>query len=131
MTRDEKKEVDPEGIPVSRKMSNQQDEASAGITPTSPTPLLAKPASYLVQSEAPGQPAAPAIGREAAPPAAQRAPEIGGDPRLSSLGLNISPERGNAIKEYVQPANRLPETIDASRDLSNPDGCAEGGWWRK
>jgi hypothetical protein len=111
MTRDEKKEVDPEGIPVSRKMSNQQDEAtetSAGITPTSPTPLTARPAGYIVGSEAPGQPTAPMVSVEA------------------SQG-----QRTNSIPEYRAPASRLPETIDASRDLSNPDGCAEGGWWRK
>jgi hypothetical protein len=40
--------------------------------------------------------------------------------------------RGNSIPEHRgADLSRLPETIDASRDLSNPDGCAEGGWWRR
>jgi hypothetical protein len=96
---------------------------------TSPTPLVARPAAYEIGQSDPGQPAAPEIGNEPARTAtAPRAPEVGGE---SAFGQNAQPERGDAIKEYVQPASRLPERLDASRDLSNPDGCAEGGWWRK
>jgi hypothetical protein len=97
-------------------------------TETSPTALTGKPAGYIVGSEGPGQPAAPTIAVESPTTTTARVPEVGGE---SAFGMNAKPERGDAIPEYRQPLSRLPETIDASNDFSNPDGCAEGGWWRR
>ena len=99
-------QTDPEGLPLDRELSKQADEVqptSSGITPTSPTPLTARPAGFIVGSEGPGQPAAPEISVQA-PKAA----------------------RGNDVKEYKQPTHDLPETISARQiynDRSNADGC--------
>lgn len=107
------KETDPDGLPLDRKLSKQADEimpTSTGITPTSPTPLTGKPSGLKVDDvDDPGATNAPKIAMEA-PKAA----------------------RGNSIPEHRgADLSQLPETIDASRDFSNPDGCAEGGWWQR
>jgi len=109
MTHDQKahEETDPEGLPIHRRLSNQGDEiapTSSGITPTSPTPLTARPsgAGAVGQSD-PGQPAAREVAVESAK----------------------SPAK-SAIPEYRAPASRLPEVITArqvANDRSNPDGC--------
>jgi hypothetical protein len=106
MSTQSKEELDPEGMPINRQLTKQRDvePTSSGITPTSPSPLTARPAGYLVGSSGPGQPQAPAVAAES-PRAVQ----------------------GNSVPEYRPTAlSRLPEQISArelANDRSNPDGC--------
>jgi hypothetical protein len=91
-----------------RKVNDEVTPTGSGITETSPTPLAARPAAFIVGGTGPGQPSAPTI--------AVKATTQGG------------------ISEYAPRPSRLPEQISArqiTNDDSNPDGCAEGGWWRR
>jgi hypothetical protein len=107
MTHDEKndeKEVDPEGLPLNRAMKphDESTPTSPGIRVTDPTPLVARPASYIVGQTAPGQPSAPQVAVEGS-----RAVQ------------------GNSVPEYKWPALNLPDTISAREiylDDTNPDG---------
>jgi hypothetical protein len=103
----QEQEHDPDGVPTNnRQMSKQADEVqptSAGIVPTSPSPLSGKPSGFIVGSTAPGASEAPQVAVEA-----------------------TRAVRGNDVKEYEQPGHDLPETISARQiqaDRSNPDGC--------
>lgn len=112
----QEQEHDPEGLPISRQMkqNDQVTPTSAGIVPTSPTPLSGKPASYLIGGEGPGQPAAATIAVEAPTTATARVPEVGGE---SSFGQNARPERGGPIPEYKAPPSRLRDI--ATREIAD------------
>jgi hypothetical protein len=100
-------EVDPEGVPLDRKMKSQDEvtETSPGIVPTGPSPLTGKPAGLkLDEVDDPGAVNAPRIAVEASKAA-----------------------RGNAVPEYrPSVSSQLPDQISARQvqaDRSNPDGC--------
>ncbi|MGA7558393.1 MAG: hypothetical protein WCF61_05500 [Terriglobales bacterium] len=110
MTRDEEEQHDPEGLPLDRKLSKQASDevapTSAGVTPTSPSPLTGRPAALkLDQVDDPGAVNAPRIAVQA-----------------------TKGEGKNTVKEYVPSVvSRLPDQISARQvqaDRSNPDGCS-------
>jgi hypothetical protein len=126
ITMKNEKELDPEGMPVNRRLKDadplesaekgwqvgtelahivdEVTETSPGVQVTSPTPLSGKPSGYMVGSTAPGASEAPQIAVEG-PKAA----------------------RGNAVPEYrPSVSSQLPDQISARQvqaDRSNPDGC--------
>jgi hypothetical protein len=103
-------ELDPEGKPIGRPMRQQDEvsETSAGVTPTSPSPLSGKPSALkLDQVNDPGAVNAPRVAVES----------------------SKSP-RGDGIPEWKPPVgSRLPEVITAREvfeDDSNCDGRVSG-----
>jgi hypothetical protein len=101
-------EVDPEGLPLDRRMkqNDQVTETSSGLEVTSPNALSGRPSGFMVGSTAPGASEAPQVAVE-----------------------SVKSPKQSAIPEYRAPASRLPDTISAREiynDRSNPDGCVSG-----
>jgi hypothetical protein len=93
----------------SKTETHDEVETSSGITPTSPTPLTARPAALKVD--------------EVDDPGAVNAPRVAVESAKSA--------HGNEIPEYIQAAHDLPQTITARQvqaDDSNPTGCEDSGW---
>lgn len=92
------KEVDPEGLPLDRKLGMDVSVTGSGISETSPTPLTAEPAGYIIGQRAPGQPEAPLI------------------------RVQTRTKKDSLAEEYRQAQSNLPSVISAreiARDASD------------